>query len=142
MHEIVALSRQIALDIHFDQVDQAGVPYVQHLERVASHFDGDPVAQSVAWLHDSFEDQYERAVDRVMRLPLIVVRPILILTRLPEDRDPRAYYRRVRADDVSCRVKIKDVNDNREPARLALLPPALAERLARKYERAAMLLTD
>ncbi len=50
-------ARILAERVHAGQVDKAGLPYVGHLERVASYVDpADPLAQTAALLHDSIED--------------------------------------------------------------------------------------
>lgn len=140
MHPLAQQARDLAHEIHSGQLDLAGESYVEHLRRVVAGVGDDPVAQAVAWLHDTVEDHPEAALARLFELPLEVVRPVLILTRLPSDHDTDAYYARIRGDGVALKVKRADVRDNSDKARLARLPPETAERLARKYARATELL--
>lgn len=142
---LIDQAREIAEDVHGDQLDHAGEPYVSHLAHVAAavarRLPGNEVAVAVAWLHDSLEDQLERARSRVFAMPLKVVRPVLILTKLGSDSDLDAYYRRIRGDEISLAVKLEDVMHNRDPARLARLAPDLRARLTAKYDRALHLLS-
>ena len=52
----------------------------------------------------------------------------------------RAYYERVKANDLAVVVKWHDVADNADPARLALVAPDTQERLRAKYGRARAML--
>lgn len=144
MKPLALHARELAAEIHDGQLDHAGEPYIRHLERVAARvaerLPGDQVAEAVAWLHDSFEDQPGRAHRVFQEMPLRVVRPVLILTKLGGDNDLEAYYRRVRGDFITQVVKEEDVEDNQDPERLALLPVELRERLQAKYARATLLL--
>ena len=49
-------ARNFATEKHAGMVDKSGVPYVCHLERVASRLLDRPEAAVVAWLHDTVED--------------------------------------------------------------------------------------
>ena len=62
------------------------------------------------------------------------------ITRRPGEGD--AYYQRVAANDAARAVKLADLWDNTHPDRDHLLTPEEAERLRRKYEHAATLLTS
>jgi len=140
MTSLIIQARQIAEDVHRDQVDAAGEPYIGHLAHVAAavarRLPDNEVAIATAWLHDSLEDQLERARAQVFALPLKVIRPVLILTKLGSDNDLDDYYKRIRSDVICLVVKLEDVRHNRDPARLARLPPDLRARLTAKYDRA------
>lgn len=134
MDILVAKARDLARRAHAEQVDKAGRPYFEHLERVAGDVGASPLAQAVAWLHDLLEDapQYETE----LRLyPAEVLAAVRTLTR-ERGTTPEAYYARVRAHPLALQVKLADIADNANEKRLALLPPETAARLRQKYAHA------
>ena len=133
--DLVDLAREVATRAHAGQFDKAGAPYIGHPGRVAARVVGDPLAESVAWLHDVLEDTAVTESELAGLFPAPVVAAVVVLTRLP-DEDPDAYYARVRADPLALTVKWADIDDNCDPARAALLDPATRERLAAKYAHA------
>lgn len=136
-HLLVAKARKLAERAHAWQVDKAGRPYVEHLDRVAgavaSHPKHDGLVQAVAWLHDIVEDTEVGELDLMAAaMPAEVIEAVKAITHLPGE--PRAdYYARVRANDLALVVKLADIADNANLARLALLDEPTRERLARKY---------
>lgn len=64
-----------------------------------------------------------------------MIEAIELLTRRPE-QDPQDYYRAIRENPLAHEVKLADLADNSDPARLALLPDELQARLTRKYAAA------
>jgi (p)ppGpp synthase/HD superfamily hydrolase len=139
-HLLVSKARKLAERAHAGQVDKAGGRYVEHLRRVAEAVAADPtspaLAQAVAWLHDIVEDTDVTEIDLMAAaMPREVVAAVLAITHHPNE--PRtAYYERVKANDLARVVKLADVADNSDPARLALLDDATRERLERKYAAA------
>jgi hypothetical protein len=136
--DIVERAKELAHRAHAGQVDKAGRPYIEHVVRVAAAVADDPVAEAVAWLHDVVEDcpHFE---SEVLDLPVAIWIPVYRLTR-----DPRfafAYYAGISADPIALRVKLADIADNADEARLALLDEATASRLRKKYARALEALT-
>lgn len=127
----IARAKTLALRAHAGQTDKAGAPYVGHVTRVASRVAGDPVAETVAWLHDVLEDCPMLAVE-VHGFPPDVVAAVVLLTRTT-DVAPETYYERIRHSPVALAVKLADLADNAAPDRLAKLPAAVAERLRAKY---------
>ncbi|OBI89766.1 guanosine-3',5'-bis(diphosphate) 3'-pyrophosphohydrolase [Mycobacterium sp. 1245805.9] len=122
---------------HAGQVDKAGFPYIGHLERVAGYVDpSDPLAQTAALLHDSIEDTSLTSYDLADHgIPAPAIEAIELLTRRP-DQNAEDYYQAVRENALAREVKLADLADNSDPARLALLPDALHARLTRKYSAA------
>ena len=133
--EIEAIARSIATDAHEGQVDKAGRPYIEHPKRVVDRLTS-PEARSAAWLHDTVEDTEVTADDlSAAGLPDSVVEAVVVLSRRSgEDRND--YYQRVRTNPLALEVKLADVADNSDPARLALLDSETAERLTAKYAHA------
>jgi len=132
--DTVAMAKALALRAHAGQVDQAGAPYVGHVARVAARVAGDPLAETVAWLHDVLEDCPAHAAE-VQAFPRDVVAAVSLLTRTAEVA-PETYYERIRHSPVALAVKLADIADNAAPDRLTKLPSAVAERLRAKYEHA------
>ena len=136
--EIVRRARSIAERAHANQLDQAGRPYLEHVCRVAAAVQDDPVACALAWVHDVKEDHPEYAAEINSTFDAEFVADLELLTR--KDSNVEAYYAAIRQRPRPHRVKNADVDDNDDSERLALLDPALAARLRRKYAKARALL--
>jgi (p)ppGpp synthase/HD superfamily hydrolase len=130
----VARARTLALEAHADQVDKAGHPYIGHVGRVAAAVRGDDEAEAVAWLHDVIEDCPAFA-GQVQAFPAPLQDAVRLLSRTPA-ADADTYYARISADPLALKVKLADIADNADEARLASLDAATAERLRDKYRRA------
>ena len=140
--EMVEAAERVARDAHRDQVDKAGHPYADHPARVAALVADDPVAASVAWLHDTVEDTGTSLEELRRRgFPAVVRDAVDAMTRR-DDEDPDAYYERVARDETALRVKRADIADNSDPDRLARLDAPTRERLEAKYAHASRRLDD
>lgn len=96
-------------------------------------------AEAVAWLHDVVED-CPKFADEVWAFPAHISIPVDNLTRMPRE-SLCDYYAAVRRNELSLRVKLADIADNSDEARLALLDEKTAARLRRKYAKALKILT-
>jgi (p)ppGpp synthase/HD superfamily hydrolase len=135
MGELVERAKALAHRAHAGQVDKAGRPYIEHVARVAAAVADDPEAEAVAWLHDVLEDCAPEFCDELVRIrPDSVFRSIVALTR--GKFSERTYYARIRENPIALRVKLADIADNSDEARLALLDDSTAERLRKKYRKA------
>jgi len=130
----VARARTLALEAHAGQVDKAGHPYIGHVGRVAAAVRGDDEAEAVAWLHDVIEDCPAFA-GQVQAFPAPLQDAVRLLSRTSA-ADADTYYARISADPLALKVKLADIADNADEARLASLDAAAAERLRDKYRRA------
>lgn len=131
-------ARSLAHELHRGQTDKVGNPYVEHLGRVASYVDQSVEhAVMAAWLHDSVEDTTVTTYDLsfVHEVPDPVVVAVTLLTR-QRDVSPDAYYARIRDHHLALEVKLADLADNTDPARLGILDEATATRLISKYAKA------
>jgi (p)ppGpp synthase/HD superfamily hydrolase len=137
--DLVEKARDLAHRAHAGQVDKAGRPYIEHVARVAASVSDDLEAEAVAWLHDVVEDcpDFE---DEVWRFPNRVCVAVDNLTRL-RGESASDYYSSVRRNPISLRVKLADIADNADEARLGLLDEKTANRLRRKYAKAIAALT-
>lgn len=139
----LARAEAIATIAHRGQVDKAGQPYLGHVQRVASGFEGTRWRERcIALLHDTIEDTDITAADLVIAgMQQGIVDAVVLLTRVG---DGDGYYARIRANQSATLVKLADIADNTNPervARLERLDPAHAAKLKAKYEAAIAALT-
>ncbi len=125
-------AERIARAAHEGQVDKAGRPYAEHPGRVAASVRGDDLLEAIAWLHDVVEDTDVTLDDLRAEFPEEIVEAVEALTRR-EGQDPADYYAAVRANPRARLVKLADMADNSDPARLAYLDAATRARLEAKY---------
>lgn len=134
---------QLAARLHTGQVDNAGRPYIEHLARVMLRVQaagGDLIQQIAALLHDAIEDGKASAEQLVwLGVPAAAIGLIVALTKR-KGQGYEDYLAGVKANPRALLIKWADLEDNRDPQRLAVLPEAVAQRLRLKYERAAQLL--
>jgi (p)ppGpp synthase/HD superfamily hydrolase len=131
----------LAAHAHGAQVDKAGRPYMEHLERVrdslAPHGD---VAMITGVLHDVLEDTAVTAADLSREgVPDFAVEAIRAVTR----REGETYMeliRRAAAHPLGRLVKLADNADNADEGRLALLDAGRAASLRKRYARARQVL--
>jgi (p)ppGpp synthase/HD superfamily hydrolase len=140
--------RDLAGTLHATQVDKAGCPYIEHLERVTQILrarwpDASSDEIAAAWLHDAIEDTGATPASlRAAGVSPETIRIVEAVTRPPGS----VYLEWIAAmaasgDKSVLRVKLADNQDNRDPARVAAFPGA-AERVATRYEPARQLLED
>ncbi|EAQ02321.1 probable GTP pyrophosphokinase [Pseudooceanicola batsensis HTCC2597] len=126
---------ELALAAHAGQSDRAGAPYIGHVARVAASIPDGPdaeTAQVVALLHDVVEDT-DVTLETIEREfgPGIAATVDALTHR--EDEPPEDYHARIKADPLAITVKCADLEDNSDPARLAVLPDVTRKRLEQKY---------
>lgn len=134
MTSLVERAKELAHRAHAGQVDKAGRPYIEHVARVAAAVADDPEAEAVAWLHDVLEDA-EGFGGAVCQFASPIYWAVYALSRTTAASEAR-YYERIRGFPLALRVKLADIADNADEARLALLDAKTADRLRRKYQRA------
>jgi (p)ppGpp synthase/HD superfamily hydrolase len=129
---------RIAVDVHGNQVDRAGRPYLFHVMRVAMAM-GDDYEIATALLHDTVEDGRAPAWKTNAKIGWLcgerVQNAVAALTHNPGD-DYMEYVRRLSTNPLARKVKLADLQDNMNEQRLRLLPPADADRLRKKYREA------
>lgn len=136
--DTVSNAEALARHAHASQIDKAGHPYIGHVARVVARVRGDTDAEAVAWLHDVVEDCPGFAAE-VDAFPAAIRVAVACLTRrdeIPAD----AYYATIRANPLALKVKLADIADNSDPARLRHLPEDVAQRLTQKYAHALAML--
>lgn len=137
---IVERAKDLAHRAHTGQVDKAGRPYIEHVARVAAAVSDDPEAEAVAWLHDVLEDCPQFEEEFWHNTPARVSKAVDKMTRW-SGMESKHYYVRVRNNPLALRVKLADIDDNSDEARLALLDDKTAARLRRKYANVRKALT-
>jgi (p)ppGpp synthase/HD superfamily hydrolase len=131
----------LATAAHAGQVDKAGRPYLEHVVAVADRLTGHgDHAVMAGLLHDVVEDTAVTLDElRTLGYPEDVVSAVDAVSRR-SDETYNDLVRRAAADPLGRLVKIADNAHNSDPARLAELDPATAERLRRKYAKARQIL--
>lgn len=130
---------------HRNQVDKAGMPYIEHPKRVMRSVQSQgalPYVQMAAVLHDVIEDTpftAEMLID--LGIPEAAVRVVELLTRTPKV-SPDDYYAAINKDPAARMVKLADIDDNTQAWRLAYLPEETQKRLMKKYERARLVVQN
>lgn len=143
MEQEIALARRIAEQAHEGQVDKAGARYIDHPRRVSARvraFGGSAEAVAAAWLHDVVEDT-EWTLDRVREAGISERTCDLVeLMTKREGLTAEEYFAQLRAHEQGRIVKLADICDNTDPARVEKLDAATRERLRAKYRRSLALL--
>lgn len=135
---------RIAFEIHGNQRDKTGAPYLFHVMRVAMAMKTDE-ERAAALLHDAVAStptlEAQMEIVRRMRQHFgpELTRTVLRLTR-NEDETYMDYIRRLSADKLAVKVKLADLADELLEERLAKLPDAEADRLRAIYGPAFLFL--
>jgi len=125
---------EIAVQAHLGQADKAGEPYVLHVLRVMLRM-ADETEMTVGVLHDIIEDTRWTAADLAAEgFPRDIVRVVELLSR-DEGESYEDFISRLAQDPVARRVKVADLEDNMDLARLKTISQDDWRRL-KKYQRA------
>ncbi|MFE2106109.1 HD domain-containing protein [Kitasatospora sp. NPDC059463] len=142
-HLSLAEVETIARRAHAGQTDKNGRPYTEHLAAVAhgvARRGGSEEQIAAGWLHDAIEDDaLTREWLAAAALSDTTKAIVDALTKRPGE-PLEEYTARILATPGALVVKRADLAHNSDPARLASLDPATAERLAAKYRRTRDLL--
>jgi (p)ppGpp synthase/HD superfamily hydrolase len=144
--ELVETAEAIARRAHDGQVDKAGAAYIDHPRRVAERaavIAGPEVradAAAAAWLHDVVEDT-SITLDELAAagMPPRVLEAVELVTKV-EGMSVEQYFARIRGHAVARVVKLADLIDNTDPARIRKLDSKTRDRLSGKYARSMQLL--
>ncbi len=144
-HPVVELAIRLATKYHAGQADKSGRPYLGHLERTATkvrYAGGTWVQESAAWLHDILEDTEATAWDLGKAgIPGSVLLIVDVMTHrrgIPNED----YWLAIRGIPEARLVKLCDIYDNLDPARMCYLDQAKQDRLRAKYARAIQVLVE
>lgn len=140
---------ELATAEHAGAVDKGGVPYVQHVLRVAEMIAAagyDEATQIAAVLHDIVEDVYGGSYEPLRRRG-VPERSICMIDAVTRREDPAQasgkepyqdglIARAAGHDDGERVIKIMDNAHNSLPRRTALLDPRQSEKGAKRYSSA------
>ena len=120
----------LAVQLHAGQLDKGDQPYILHPLRVMLQLQ-QPDQQIVAVLHDILEDTNTTVQDlQNLGFQTHIIQAIQALTKLPHETRVQAAMRTAQ-NPLACAVKIADVKDNMN---LARIPNPTARDLARLEE--------
>ena len=129
---------KVCFDMHKDQTDKSGLPYVFHPFHLAEQMK-DEATTVVALLHDVVEDT-EITIDDLQKMGFSqeVLEAIALMTH--NDEVPyMEYVARIKTNPIARAVKLADLKHNSDMTRLESITPYDKER-ASKYKRAIRLL--
>jgi (p)ppGpp synthase/HD superfamily hydrolase len=131
---------RIAAQAHERQRDKGGAPYILHPLRVMMQMTSED-EMIVAVLHDVIEDS-DLTVERLRQEGFYaeILDAIECLTKR-DGEEFGEYIERVKKNPLAIKVKIADLEDNLEVARLKEVTAADAERIE-KYKQALQMLSN
>ncbi|MBA1200535.1 bifunctional (p)ppGpp synthetase/guanosine-3',5'-bis(diphosphate) 3'-pyrophosphohydrolase [Pseudomonas capeferrum] len=128
----------VATKAHEGQYDKGGAAYIQHPLRVMMRV-STPEQRIVAVLHDVLEDTPTTLADLARAgFNLKILAALLALSRKREE-SYEDFVVRVGDDPLARIVKLADLADNSDMARIAIPGPADMARLARYHQARAYL---
>ncbi|MDO9088129.1 MAG: hypothetical protein Q7U53_18120 [Anaerolineaceae bacterium] len=134
------LAMRIAFDVHKDQFDKSGMPYIYHPFYLATQMDTE-VSTIVALLHDVVEDSDITFSDLQKRgFSDQVIDALKLLVH--DDSTPYLeYVAAIKSNELARKVKLFDLVHNSDITRLNSVDASVKERLE-KYEKAIQILSD
>lgn len=129
---------ELAAFYHSAQKDKLGEPYLLHLVRVCIAVNSD-TAKTVALLHDIVEDGHLKLADIDRDFSEYVAAAVDAITKR-DGEEYVDYLSRVKTNEIALAVKLADIADNCDEARLVQLDELTAARLRKKYAHALDLL--
>lgn len=108
----------LAKQIHANQKDKAGKPYIEHLAFVA-HLVSDESDEVIAtaWLHDSVEDTPITLGQIIQVFGDRIGASVEAMTKR-KGEDYHDYLQRVKSNEIARKVKIADLTHNMDLSRL------------------------
>ena len=130
---------KICFEVHKNQVDKSGLPYVFHPFHLAEQMD-DEISVTCALLHDVIEDSGMTLHDlRTMGFPEEVVEAVSLLTH-DKNVPYMDYIKEIKKNPIAVKVKLADLKHNSDPARVDAADERMLRRWA-KYAEAAEFLS-
>lgn len=128
---------KISFNVHKDQLDKSGMPYVYHPFHLAEQMD-DEYSTCVALLHDVVEDTDTTLDDLAKIFPKEVADAIALMTH--DDNVPYLdYVRTIKSNPIASKVKLADLKHNSDLTRLDKVDDKAIERVE-KYKKAIEIL--
>ncbi len=107
---------KICFEIHKEQVDKSGLPYVFHPFHLAEQMD-DEYSIVVALLHDVVEDGEISLEELRKEFPNEIVDAISLMTH-EVNVDYFEYVKAIKSNTLACKVKLADLQHNSDRTRL------------------------
>ena len=136
----VQAAKRLAVQAHQGQIDRAGLPYITHPERVVSRLTS-PQAQVVGWLHDTVEDTDVTLEEICAQFGPETADAVEAISRR-EGEAWAEYIQRVAANPLARQVKISDLIDNSNLARLPAVTKKDVKRQGKYNQALQKLLGD
>ena len=114
--KLTRLASKIAYRAHEGQTDKSGVPYIFHPIHIAEQMDSEESCV-VALLHDVIEDSDITLEILSKYFNDDIITALRVLTKKEND-DYVMYIKRVKTNKLATKVKIKDLEHNRDLTRL------------------------
>ena len=114
--KLTRLASKIAYKAHEGQTDKAGVPYIFHPIHIAEQMDSEESCV-VALLHDVIEDSDITLEILSKYFNDDIIAALRVLTKKEND-DYVMYIKRIKTNRLATKVKIKDLEHNRDLTRL------------------------
>lgn len=116
--KMVEKAKRWAVEAHAGQKDKAGENYfTAHVSVVARGVNNDPVAEAVAYLHDTVEDTTITMEDIRAEFPKEVADAVDVLTHRKK-MSYAEYIWRVHQNQIATKVKLSDLRSNMDLTRL------------------------
>jgi (p)ppGpp synthase/HD superfamily hydrolase len=140
--EMVVKARAWAIKAHTGQKDKAGKDYFRaHVATVAEGVKGDPIAETVAFLHDTVEDTSITIEDIRTGFPKEVADAVSALTH-SKGISYAEYLWYIQQNSIAVKVKLSDLRSNMDLTRLPHAPTEKDLERTRKYKRAYTILSS
>lgn len=124
------------------QKDKAGKDYFKaHVTVVAEGVKGDPIAEAVAFLHDTVEDTSVTIEDIRTGFPKEVADAVSALTH-SKGISYAEYLWHIQQNSIAAKVKLSDLRSNMDLTRLPNTPTERDLERTRKYKRAYTILSS
>ncbi len=131
---------KIACDVHANQKDKAGEPYILHPLRLMQRIK-DKNTMIVAVLHDVIEDsQLDLDVIESQGFDESIIKAVDAITR-KKNEAYKDFIERLSFNDMAVKVKIEDLKDNLDLTRLKTIDDKALERI-KKYHKALIFLEN
>lgn len=140
MKDMLDKAIEIAVRAHTGQLDKCGEPYILHPLRVMLSREN-KLERICAVLHDVIEDSdvsFNDLRDLGFSEEVII---ILDCITKREGEDYEDFINRVLENEIACKIKLADINDNTDLSRIKCCTDKDRERLE-KYKKAKDLIMD
>lgn len=138
--KLIAKAMKLAYEYHDGQLDKAGLPYIFHVYAVADKCTSE-YSTCVGLLHDILEDTNIEYNLLEQGFPAEVVQAVEILTR-DNGVTYKDYIKSIITNKLATEVKLRDLENNMNKQRSALIPGGKKDSLVERYEWAYNYLTN